>query len=99
VYEVIQPLDNANTPPEELKPLLHLLPHGGYITNQNIRETLGLDRKADLRFAERMVSLGWLEQEGEGCVAEMLIKAAHVTMYTAKKKHFNYKYYRRPWRI
>jgi len=66
VYEFIQPLDNANTPPEELNPHLNLLPHGGYITNQNIREPLGLDRKAALRFVERMVSLGWLEQEGEG---------------------------------
>ena len=99
MYEVIQPLDNANTPLEELKPLLNLLQHGGYITNQNIRETLGLDRKADLRFAERMVSLGWLEQEGDGRDAEMLIKAAHVAMYTAKKKHFNYKYHRGPWLI
>jgi len=66
VYEVIQPLDNANTPPEELKPLLNLLQHRGYITNQNIRETMGLDRKAALRFSERMVSLGWLEREGDG---------------------------------
>ena len=96
MYEVIQPLDNANTPPEELKPLLNLLQHRGYITNQNIRETLGLDRKAALRFAERMVSLGWLEQEGEGRDAEILLKAAHVAMYTAKKKRNNYKYYRGP---
>ena len=96
MYEVIQPLDNANTPPEELKPLLNLLQHRGYITNQNIRETLGLDRKAALRFVERMVSLGWLEQEGEGRDAEMLLKAADDAMYVAKKKRNNYQYYREP---
>jgi two-component system CheB/CheR fusion protein len=35
----------------------------------------------------------------DGRDAEMLIKAAHVAMYTAKKKRNNYKYYREPWLI
>jgi predicted signal transduction protein with EAL and GGDEF domain len=44
-------------------------------------------------------SIGISLYPNEGRDAEMLIKAAHVAMCTAKKKHFNYQYHRGPWLI
>jgi len=44
-------------------------------------------------------SIGISLYPNDGRDAEMLIKAAYVAMYTAKKKRNNYKYHREPWLI
>jgi len=52
------------TLPDEIAPLVSILNQQGFVTNKDIRQVFGLDRKSALRLVQRLVQNGILKPEG-----------------------------------
>lgn len=64
VYEILEPTRMTDLPPDELRSLLPLFDKGEYISNQEVRAELGVDRRTASRTLQRLVESGWLKREG-----------------------------------
>ena len=64
VYEILEPTQMTDLPPDELRSLLPLFDKGEYISNQEVRAELGVDRRTASRTLQRLVESGWLRREG-----------------------------------
>jgi ATP-dependent DNA helicase RecG len=50
--------------PDEITPLVSILNQQGFVTNKDIRQVFGLDRKSALRLVQRLVQNGIVKPEG-----------------------------------
>lgn len=66
VYQISSAAAQSSAePPEEYAALEPILRAKGYVTNQDVRETLEIPGPRANRIARRLVDLGWLRPEGE----------------------------------
>jgi uncharacterized membrane protein len=65
VYELVETPGKHEEPPETLSLLLPLLKERD-ISNQDIREALGISRPTAIRIAGELCAKGWLEKSGSG---------------------------------
>lgn len=66
IYEVLEPLKAGSDVPEDLAKLLPTLQKKHEISNEDIRENLGITRLAAARLASELCQAGWLERIGGG---------------------------------
>ena len=68
IYKVIAPQEREKglKKPEELLQLEPILKEKGYLTNQDVRRTLGVSRARAKKLLDRWVTGGWLKLEGRG---------------------------------
>jgi ATP-dependent DNA helicase RecG len=65
LYQVIEPGAGMQQFPQEYLALLDVIKTQGFITNQDIRRTLAVERHTALQIARSLVNGGWLIPEGE----------------------------------
>jgi ATP-dependent DNA helicase RecG len=66
VYEILEPLRARSDIPEDLARLLPTLRRKREISNEDVRETLGISRPAAARLTSELCKAGWLERRGTG---------------------------------
>lgn len=64
VYQVVEPVEVSPDMPDEFKRLLPILQRKKQITNQDLRNALGIARNTASRLLREWQELGWLEKSG-----------------------------------
>ena len=65
VYRLSAP-DQPLILPDELTPVMQILEQQGRLTNHDVRQAMGLDRKGALRIIQRLILLGIIKSENKG---------------------------------
>ncbi len=65
VYQVAHVAPGMGDQPDEYRALSPIIEQQGYVTNQNVRTTLGVERKTAFRVLQRLVEEGWLIPKGQ----------------------------------